>query len=267
MPPTATSHFSTKSFISVGHADFTNTASAPSALPPSAPGRRRGPRTRPPASAARTACNRRACRRAACRSSGPRRGATGSARRQAPAARNSNDHAIAHHRIDMKASPSESARGNLPRPSLILARRFAALLCVGLFACAHAGAACPPGTSTKAALLVLKQVEWKVADDGARQALAIALLDCLAAPDPVLRDEIAFDALSTWARGRALTPATRRRSARRSCRASRRPAPTAPASPSRSRRSRSPRSRAPIASSRFSPTTSAPASCAPPPPT
>jgi hypothetical protein len=90
----------------------------------------------------------------------------------------------------------------------MLACRFAALLCLGLWACGQASAACPPGTSTKAALLVLKQVEWKVADDGARQALAIALLDCLAAPDPVLRDEIAFDALSTWARSRALRPAT-----------------------------------------------------------
>jgi hypothetical protein len=90
----------------------------------------------------------------------------------------------------------------------MLARRCAALLCLGVWACGQAGAACPPGTSTKAALLVLKQVEWKVADDGARQALAIALLDCLGAPDPVLRDEIAFAALSTWARGRALTPAT-----------------------------------------------------------
>ena len=32
MPPTATSHFSMKSFISVGQPDFTNTASAPSAF-------------------------------------------------------------------------------------------------------------------------------------------------------------------------------------------------------------------------------------------
>src|ERR1700676_772457 len=32
MPPTPTSHLSTKSFIKVGHADFTNSASTPSAL-------------------------------------------------------------------------------------------------------------------------------------------------------------------------------------------------------------------------------------------
>ena len=80
------------------------------------------------------------------------------------------------------------------------------MLC--LLACGAAGAACPPGTTTKLALQVLKQVEWKVADDNARQALALALLDCLASPDPELRDAIAFDAISRWARAKALTPAT-----------------------------------------------------------
>jgi hypothetical protein len=108
----------------------------------------------------------------------------------------------------MTASPRGPAGGTAPRRICILARRFAALLCLGLGVHGAAGAACPPGTSTKFALQVLKQVGWKVADDGPRQALAIALLDCLASPDPVLRDAIAFDALSTWARGRALTPAT-----------------------------------------------------------
>jgi hypothetical protein len=108
----------------------------------------------------------------------------------------------------MKASPREPADDTAPRRLPILARRFAALLCLGLGALGSAGAACPPGTSTKFALQVLKQVQWKVADDGGRQALAIALLDCLASPDPELRDEIALDALATWARGRALTPAT-----------------------------------------------------------
>jgi len=88
------------------------------------------------------------------------------------------------------------------------ARRALVVACLGCAALAPAGAACPPGTSTKFALQVLKQVGWKVADEGPRQALAIALLDCLASPDPELRDGIAIDAISTWARGRALTPAT-----------------------------------------------------------
>jgi Protein of unknown function (DUF2785) len=80
--------------------------------------------------------------------------------------------------------------------------------CLGLCIHGFAGASCPPGTSTKLALQLLKQIEWKVTDDAGRQALAVALLDCLASPDPVLRDEIAFDAIATWARARALTPAT-----------------------------------------------------------
>jgi len=77
-----------------------------------------------------------------------------------------------------------------------------------LVASGTAGAACPPGTTTKLALQILKQVEWKVPDDNARQALALALLDCLASPDPELRDGVAFDAISHWARAKALTPAT-----------------------------------------------------------
>ena len=80
------------------------------------------------------------------------------------------------------------------------------MLC--LLACGAAGASCPPGTTTKLALQVLKQVEWKVDDDNARQALALALLDCLASPDPELRDGVAFDAIAHWARAKALTPAT-----------------------------------------------------------
>ena len=74
--------------------------------------------------------------------------------------------------------------------------------------CGVAGASCPPGTTSKLALQILKQAEWKVADDNARQALALALLDCLASPDPELRDGVAFDAIAHWARAKALTPAT-----------------------------------------------------------
>jgi len=106
----------------------------------------------------------------------------------------------------MNRSPCASGRARSSRPSLILARRAAAVLC--LLAGGVAGASCPPGTTTKFALQVLKQVEWKVADDDARQALALALLDCLASPDPELRHGVAFDAISRWARAKALTPAT-----------------------------------------------------------
>lgn len=90
---------------------------------------------------------------------------------------------------------------------MILARRGAAAL-FWLCAAAGASAACPPAGSTKEALQALKQAEWKVADDTSRQGLAIALLDCLDAADPVLRDELAFDAIAHWSRAGALAPAT-----------------------------------------------------------
>src|SRR4029078_1412429 len=96
-----------------------------------------------------------------------------------------------HHRLDMNPPPCASGRARSSRPSLILARRAAAVLC--LIVCGAAGASCPPGTTTKLALQILQQGEWKVTDDNARQALALALLDCLASPDPELRDGVAFD--------------------------------------------------------------------------
>ncbi|XHS79702.1 DUF2785 domain-containing protein [Burkholderiaceae bacterium UC74_6] len=42
----------------------------------------------------------------------------------------------------------------------------------------------------------------------ALQARALELLDCLSNPDPALRDGLAFEQISTWARARALEPAT-----------------------------------------------------------
>ncbi|MES3023067.1 MAG: DUF2785 domain-containing protein [Pseudomonadota bacterium] len=76
--------------------------------------------------------------------------------------------------------------------------------------CFHASgqAACPPDGKSRAALSALKQDKWTVADDKQRQADALALLDCLADPDPFLRDEIAFEALFAWSRNKKLEPAT-----------------------------------------------------------
>ncbi len=71
-----------------------------------------------------------------------------------------------------------------------------------------AGAACPPAGTTRAHLLELRTAKWEVADDARRQALALGMLDCLGNPDPLLRDEIAFDSLSAWMRGQKLEPAT-----------------------------------------------------------
>ena len=70
-----------------------------------------------------------------------------------------------------------------------------------LAAAGAAGAVCPPAGETKASLQAWRQGEWKQpADDAVRNALALALLDCLSDPDPALRDLGAFDALQTWLR-------------------------------------------------------------------
>jgi hypothetical protein len=64
-----------------------------------------------------------------------------------------------------------------------------------------AQAACPPAGLTP------EQVR-AAAPGPDLQALAVELLDCLASPKPALRDELAFEQLSTWMRAKALDPVT-----------------------------------------------------------
>lgn len=73
---------------------------------------------------------------------------------------------------------------------------------------ATANAACSPIQTMHYKLETLKANKWQLTDDALRQTTAIALLDCLAAPDPVLRDELAFEALSAWMRAKQLSPET-----------------------------------------------------------
>ncbi len=70
-------------------------------------------------------------------------------------------------------------------------------LCAASFA--SASAACPPDGSTRAALSELRGAKWAL-PAAQRTPLAIGLLDCLGAPDPALRDGIAFEALQAWMR-------------------------------------------------------------------
>ena len=87
----------------------------------------------------------------------------------------------------------------------------ALLLVPALLAAAPAArAACPPPGHTPASLRALKAADFAVPDAAQRQALALALTDCLGAADPELRDGVAFEALTHWARGGALTPDTLR---------------------------------------------------------
>lgn len=67
-----------------------------------------------------------------------------------------------------------------------------------VLAAGAASAACPPAGESLASLHAWKQARWQPA----RPQLALPLLDCLADPDPGLRDGIAFDALQSMMRGR-----------------------------------------------------------------
>jgi hypothetical protein len=84
---------------------------------------------------------------------------------------------------------------------------FAALLS----ACAPARAeafGCPPAGYDRAKLEALNAAHWEINDAAARNALARALVACLADPNPHLRDELAFTGLQYWMRSNALTTET-----------------------------------------------------------
>ena len=63
---------------------------------------------------------------------------------------------------------------------------------------------CSPMGMKPQALKELRQQQWQLSDHQQRQQLAKAMLTCLASPDPALRDEIAFESLSFWMRGKLL---------------------------------------------------------------
>ncbi|MGD9584554.1 MAG: DUF2785 domain-containing protein [Lysobacterales bacterium] len=71
-------------------------------------------------------------------------------------------------------------------------------------------AACPPEGYDREQLTGLRDRAFALEDSQARNALALRLLDCLGDPDPLLRDGVAFEALSAWLRADRLSLATRR---------------------------------------------------------
>ncbi|MGP1666440.1 MAG: hypothetical protein ACTS5I_11140, partial [Rhodanobacter sp.] len=76
----------------------------------------------------------------------------------------------------------------------------------GVAACAFVmwqpawAAECPPAGHDKASLQALRTAKFVLPDIAAKRALAGALVGCLAAPDPELRDGIAYEALMQWMR-------------------------------------------------------------------
>ncbi|MBB1059782.1 DUF2785 domain-containing protein [Lysobacter spongiae] len=71
-------------------------------------------------------------------------------------------------------------------------------------------ATCPPDGWDARALASLREGGFAVDDRARRQALALALVDCLGAPDPGLRDDTGYAALSAWMRGGQLDATTLR---------------------------------------------------------
>jgi hypothetical protein len=78
------------------------------------------------------------------------------------------------------------------------------------FAATPALAECAPEGWTGEELAALRTTEFAVEDDARRNALALALVDCLGDTDPQVRDGTAFEALARWMRAKpmAITPET-----------------------------------------------------------
>jgi ribosomal protein S13 len=87
------------------------------------------------------------------------------------------------------------------------ARRFftIATMLLGSALATQANASCSAEPVLRAQLESLKSNKWVMPDVAARQVLALDLLGCLGSSDPVLRDELAFEALSAWMRSKQLT--------------------------------------------------------------
>lgn len=71
-------------------------------------------------------------------------------------------------------------------------------------------AACPPDGQSLDSLKQLKALQFRTSDANDQKQLAMGLLDCLADPDPQLRDDLAYQALSTWLRANAFDADTLR---------------------------------------------------------
>ncbi len=64
---------------------------------------------------------------------------------------------------------------------------------------------CPPEGYSREQLFKLKESGFELADETRRNALAIGLVACNSDPDPLIRDGVAFEAVSTWLRGQQLS--------------------------------------------------------------
>lgn len=86
--------------------------------------------------------------------------------------------------------------------------RFVIIAVMVLAGWSVAHAECPPAGLTSAQVAQLRVQRFAIEDDDTRNRLAIALLDCGGDRDPALRDGLAFEAVSAWLRGKALSADT-----------------------------------------------------------
>lgn len=82
--------------------------------------------------------------------------------------------------------------------------------CLLICASAWSQAPCPPAEWNRSSLQALKDAKWVMESPAQREALVLALVPCLADPDPQLRDGYAFEALSAWSRKSLLSTDTQR---------------------------------------------------------
>jgi hypothetical protein len=67
---------------------------------------------------------------------------------------------------------------------------------------------CPPAGYDQASLNELRERHFDIADTTQRQRFARDLMACLNAPDPTLRDRIAYEAYATWRHNKSLDATT-----------------------------------------------------------
>jgi len=67
-------------------------------------------------------------------------------------------------------------------------------------ASAFSAGPCPPAGYNMPELLAIKQADFSIDSEEKRNSLALGLLGCVADPNPVLRDGLAYEAIANWLR-------------------------------------------------------------------
>jgi hypothetical protein len=82
----------------------------------------------------------------------------------------------------------------------------ACIALAGMLLPVPAMAGCPPQDMGRNELQAMKTLRFQVPEAADRNTIALALVDCLGDPDPLLRDGIAYEGLAHWMRAGQLEP-------------------------------------------------------------